>query len=210
MTSLARTERAALCDLALRLGPDRPTRCEGWTVKDLVVHLVVREGSVASVGIAVRPLSGLTERAYARARRRSFESLVDRLRSGPPRLSPLSLPRLDEVANGVEMFVHHEDVRRAQPDWEPRELDTETEERLWSAVAGFGRRLVAKAPVGVVAERTPQDTVAVLRDTAPSVTVAGPPAEVLLYLFGRREGARVQLRGSEAAVARLTEASLGV
>jgi len=210
MTTLARTERAALCDLALRLGPDAATMCRGWTVRDLVVHLVVREGSPASVGIAVPPLSGLTERAYARARRRPFESLVERLRSGPPRLSPLSLPKLDEVANGIEMFVHHEDMRRGRPGWEPRELDTATADRLWSAVAGFGRRLVAKAPVGVVAERAPEDTVAVLRDTAPSVTVAGPPAEVLLYLFGRREGARVRLRGSESAVARLTETSLGV
>ena len=32
-----------------------------WTVKDLVVHLLVREGSPAAVGIVVAPLARLTE-----------------------------------------------------------------------------------------------------------------------------------------------------
>ena len=210
MTPLARTERSALCDDALRAGEGAPTLCAGWTVKDLVVHLVVREGSPASVGIAVPPLSGLTERAYERARRRPFESLVEQVRNGPPRLSPYALPKVDEVANGIEMFVHHEDIRRARPGWEPRRLEAAADERLWSAVAGFGRRLVRKAPVGVTAERTPGATVAVLKDAAPSVTVSGPPAEVLLYLLGRREQARVDLRGSEAALARLADAPLGI
>jgi uncharacterized protein (TIGR03085 family) len=210
MTPLARTERSALCDDALRAGEGAPTLCAGWTVKDLVVHLVVREGSPASVGIAVPPLSGLTERAYERARRRPFESLVEQVRNGPPRLSPYALPKVDELANGIEMFVHHEDIRRAQPGWEPRQLDAATDERLWSAVSGFGRRLVRKAPVGVTAERTPGAKVAVLKDAAPSVTVSGPPGEVLLYLLGRREQARVTLRGSEAALARLADAPLGI
>jgi uncharacterized protein (TIGR03085 family) len=210
MTRLARTERSALCDEALETGEGAPTLCAGWRVKDLLAHLVVREGSPASVGIAVRPLAALTERAYERARRRPFESLVEQVRNGPPRLSPYALPKVDELANGIEMFVHHEDIRRARPGWEPRHLDEATEERLWSAVSGFGRRLVRKAPVGVTAERTPGAEVAVLRDAAPSVTVSGPPAEVLLYLLGRREQARVDLRGGEAALARLADAPLGI
>ena len=32
----------------------------------------------------------------------------------------MALPGMDERANAVEYFVHHEDVRRAAPDWEPR------------------------------------------------------------------------------------------
>ena len=43
MEPLARTERAALCNTALDLGADSPTLCEGWTVKDLVIHLLIRE-----------------------------------------------------------------------------------------------------------------------------------------------------------------------
>ena len=45
MTSLARRERHALCDLALELGPDAPTLCGDWTTRDLLAHLLVREGS---------------------------------------------------------------------------------------------------------------------------------------------------------------------
>ena len=36
------------------------------------------------------------------------------IRSGPPRLSLFGLPGADELANVVEYFVHHEDVRRAR------------------------------------------------------------------------------------------------
>ncbi|MEV4089519.1 maleylpyruvate isomerase N-terminal domain-containing protein, partial [Nonomuraea fuscirosea] len=39
----ARGERAALCDLLDRLGPDEPTLCAGWTTADLAAHLAIRE-----------------------------------------------------------------------------------------------------------------------------------------------------------------------
>lgn len=42
---LARRERHQLCDLALQVGPDAPTLCDGWTVFDLIAHLVVRENA---------------------------------------------------------------------------------------------------------------------------------------------------------------------
>ena len=40
MEQMSRTERAALCNSALEAGEDAPTLCEGWTVKDLVIHLL--------------------------------------------------------------------------------------------------------------------------------------------------------------------------
>ena len=43
MVSIADTERAALCDLLDELGPDAPTLCEGWTTRDMAVHLYVRD-----------------------------------------------------------------------------------------------------------------------------------------------------------------------
>ena len=48
MTSIAAHERMLLCALAQQLGPDEPTLCAGWTVRDLVAHLLVREGSPAA------------------------------------------------------------------------------------------------------------------------------------------------------------------
>src|SRR5690606_1471098 len=43
MSTDASRERAALCDLLSRLGPDQPTLCEGWTTRDLAAHLLLRE-----------------------------------------------------------------------------------------------------------------------------------------------------------------------
>jgi hypothetical protein len=40
--NLATTERAALADLFVTLGPDQPTLDEGWDTRDLLVHLLVR------------------------------------------------------------------------------------------------------------------------------------------------------------------------
>lgn len=145
MTPLSRTERSQLCDLALRVGPDAPTLSGDWTVKDLVVHLLVREGGPASIGITVSPLAFLTERASEKLARHDLDELVARLRSGPPRWSPLGVRRLEEMANSVEYFVHHEDIRRAQPEWEPRTLGTAEEELLWRMVKLLGRGLQRSA-----------------------------------------------------------------
>lgn len=202
MTRLAQSERAALCDAAVATGADRPTLCEGWTVKDLVVHLLLREGSPAAVGIVVAPLAGLTDRASARLGRRSFPELVERLRGGPPRLSPFSIAKVDDVANTMEFFIHHEDIRRAQPQWEPRDLGAETERTLWASVGSAGRMMTRKAPVGVRIETDTGES-KVLKDGPATVTVQGPPGEVALYLFGRQAQARVQLLGDPDAVARL-------
>ena len=43
MPSLSEAERQVLVDAMLVAGPDAPTLCEGWTVKDLAAHLVARE-----------------------------------------------------------------------------------------------------------------------------------------------------------------------
>jgi hypothetical protein len=59
--SLARRERADLCDLALVLGEDAPTLCGGWDAKDLVTHLLVRERrpiGASGIMVAASPRDG--------------------------------------------------------------------------------------------------------------------------------------------------------
>jgi uncharacterized protein (TIGR03085 family) len=107
MTSMSKAERAHLCDLALQLGQDEPTLCGDWTVKDLVVHLLVREGSPAAIGITVSQLSGLTDFASRRLSGREFAVLVERLRNGPPAYSPFRVGKVDAIFNTLEYFVHH-------------------------------------------------------------------------------------------------------
>jgi uncharacterized protein (TIGR03085 family) len=210
VTSLAARERSALTDLAEELGPDAPTVCEGWDVRDLVAHLVLRESSPLALGTVVRPLSGPMERERVRRSRGDFAALVQRLRSGPPRLSPFGLPGLDKLLNSTEFFIHHEDLRRAQPGWQPRPLSNDVEDALWRTVKGPGRFALRRVPVGVVAERAGTGDRLTLKGGSPAAVVRGEPAEVLLYLTGRREHARVEMLGPDEAQSALASAKLGV
>lgn len=205
----ARTERVALGDLALDLGPDAPTLAGDWTVKELVCHLLVRERSPLGVpGIVVPLLSGLTDREMARLARLDLPRLVERLRT-PPRLSPVSVPQVDAALNTLEFFVHHEDLRRAQPGWEPRPLPAYARNALWSAISVTGRLLVRPAGVPVVIRRTDTERRVTLRRGDDPVVVSGLPGEVVLFLYGRAQTRDLTFTGPDDAVRRLRSASLG-
>lgn len=85
-------------------------------------HLWVRETDpLAAPGLVAKPLQSLTEKRMTSAKEKlGFEELVARLRKGPTTFSVFALPGLDAAANGIEYFVHHEDVRRAQATPPPR------------------------------------------------------------------------------------------
>ncbi|HSE08920.1 MAG TPA: TIGR03085 family metal-binding protein [Nocardioidaceae bacterium] len=209
MSRLARTERAALCDLALELGPDAPTLSGDWTTKDLVVHLLVREGSPAAIGIVVPQLGGLTDRASRRLARHDLADLVARLRKGPPIWSPLNIGPLDHAANTIEFFVHHEDLRRARAEWQPRTFSDRDQNLLWKLLQVLGKGLVREAKVGVVLERSDTSERAVLKDAPGAVVVRGLPGELVLFVYGRKPQARVELVGDESDVDLLSGTDLG-
>jgi uncharacterized protein (TIGR03085 family) len=206
--TLAREERLALCALLAETGPQAPTLCEGWTTGDLAAHLVLREHRPdAAAGIMIGPLAGYTRRVQrTMAERTSFADLIATIRNGPPRLSPFRLPALDERTNLVEFFVHHEDVRRAAPDWPERNLAPALAEALWHQLRN-ARFFLRRAPVGVEFARDDVSTdpgAKRVRITAkartPVVTVIGSPAELTLWALGRTGAAQVRLEGSEAAI----------
>jgi uncharacterized protein (TIGR03085 family) len=207
---MSKTERNELCDLALQVGEDQPTLCGDWTVKELVVHLLVREGSPAAVGITVEKLAGLTDLASRRLADRDFTVLVERLRGGPPVYSPFRVGKVDKIFNTLEFFVHHEDIRRARPGWEPRVLPAWQEKLLWKQISVGGKGLTRAAKVGVVLERSDNGERAVLKSGEPSVVVRGLPSELVLYVYGRKDQARVELVGSEADIAALSGTDLGI
>jgi uncharacterized protein (TIGR03085 family) len=206
--SLARAERAALSDTLDRTDPDRPTLCAGWTARDLLAHLLVRERQPwASVGMFVPALAGITDQAMRSYADTPWSQQVEELRSGPPAWSPTRLPRVDEAVNGAELYIHHEDVRRGEPGWEPRPADETRDAALWALVTRMGRLLYRRSPVGV-AVRRPNGEQAVIRTGRGLVTVEGEPGEILLHGSGR-DAARVELRGEPADVAALTGTSRG-
>jgi uncharacterized protein (TIGR03085 family) len=209
--SYSRDERLALCTLLDKTGPDAPTLCEGWTTGDLAAHLVLRERRPdAAPGVAGGPLAGYTARVQQRLKERiPFPDLVRMIRSGPPLLSVMALPGVDERANAVEFFVHHEDVRRAAPGWEPRELSSGESDMLWHRLR-MARFMLRKSPVGVELARDdaegPEYRITA-KNATPAVTVVGSPAELTMWVMGRRSAARVRLDGSQPAVTKVAETS---
>jgi uncharacterized protein (TIGR03085 family) len=210
MVNYAQTERHALADLLDNVGPDAPTLCAGWTTGDLAAHLVVRERRPdGAVGILVPPLSGYAERVRVGVRDGNrWPDLVNKVRHGPP---PLLRP-VDAAMNTVEYLVHHEDVRRGGTGWEPRVLDPDEDAVLWSRLGTMARVLFRRAPVGVevVSPGHGRSRAKAAKAADVSVTVTGPPGELVLFAFGRQAAARVSLEGDELSVERLRGASLGL
>ncbi|MEV5496354.1 TIGR03085 family metal-binding protein [Nonomuraea fuscirosea] len=206
----ARGERAALCDLLDRLGPDEPTLCAGWTTADLAAHLAIRERRPdAMPGIALKPLAGYTASVQNRLKTRlPYPELVGLVRE-PGGVYGL-LPALDEAVNTLELFVHHEDVRRAQPDWEPRALPDDLERLIWKRVSSGARLTLRKSPVGVVLHRLGGGVALGGPKGGSRVEVTGRAGELLMFCFGRQAHAKVELTGEPDAVSALREATLGV
>ncbi|ARZ70603.1 TIGR03085 family metal-binding protein [Streptomyces sp. HU2014] len=210
MSTHAQRERLLLADLLEMAGPDAPTLCDGWRTRDLAAHVVVRERRAdASAGLVIKALAPRLERVQAEFAAKPYEELIQLIRTGPPRLSPYALKQIDEAANTVEFFVHTEDVRRARPDWTPREPDPVFADALWARLERVARMLGRRSPVGLVLRR-PDGRTAIAHRGAPVVTVTGEPGELTLFLFGRQDAARVEQDGDADALAKLRGATLGI
>jgi uncharacterized protein (TIGR03085 family) len=204
----AQRERAALVETMQAIGPDAPTLCTGWTTKDLAAHLVVRERRLdAAPGIAIGFLAGYTDKVQRQtAASTGFDELVGKVASGPPLFSPFKV--FDAVANMDEMFIHHEDVRRAGTHWEPRALDENTTSSLARQVSSFARMTLSKAPARV-SLATPQGKVLSTAGKGAPVTITGDPGELLLFAAGR-EPARVSFDGDADAIAAVQSSRRGL
>ncbi|WP_033292972.1 TIGR03085 family metal-binding protein [Amycolatopsis jejuensis] len=206
---LARDERQALSELFEQVGPDAQTLCEGWRTRDLAAHLVVREHRLdAAPGIVVPALAGYTQRVQEREAARPWSELVAAVRRGPSRFWPTSLGPLDELTNSAEFLVHHEDVRRAQPGWEPRPADPSRSAAAWRLATRSAKLNLRKAPVGVVL-RTPDGRSASVKSGTPVVTVTGDPVDLLLFVFGR-DAVQLTYEGDESAVEQLAGTKRGI
>lgn len=206
--SLASAERAELCDLLREVGPDAPTLCTGWTTRDLTTHLLARERKPwAAPGIVVPQLEAITRRAMRGYADQPWPRLVEKLRGGPPPWSIYNVPKLDRMFNGNELFVHHEDVRRGGPGWQPRPPHAKRDDAVWRSLCASGRVLYRHSPVGVVLRRTDGEE-HVARRGERTVTIVGEPAELMLHGYGR-EAIQVELRGDPADVAMLASTSRG-
>ena len=185
-------ERRELCDLLTELGPDAPTLCEGWTTLDLAAHLVLREH-----------FKKWTDERMAAEKAKGLPALIDRLRAGAPPV-PWRIPRVRTLMNGVEYFIHHEDVRRA--NGQDRRTDRPDLDQIAWRLTGFhGRRLARQLkPHGLELRRSQGEP----RRFGPpgGAVITGEPSELLLYLSGRRTAAAVTIEGDPEAIAALQNA----
>ena len=171
--------------------------CEGWTTRDLAAHLVVREGRLdAAPGIAIPFLAGYTDKVQRQtAASTDWDGLLAKIASGPPLFSPFKL--IDAVANMDEMFIHHEDVRRAQTDWQPRTSRRRTPSRDCAGRSAVMARLtMGSVPARVTLQTPDGETVAVV-GRGPELTVTGDVGELTLFIAGRDEAQLTVLRRAD-------------
>ena len=200
--AVSAVERAQLVETFLAAGPHAPTLSGAWDTHHLAAHLVLRESN--PVGAVKAAVPGLADGAVDTLVARSpYEYLVEQFAAGPPALSFFRLPGNDRRLNGLEHFIHHEDVRRAQDGWARRELPTWAEDQLWTPLRFFAKGIMRHAPVPLMLARSDSDGGSVVRKGDRPVVVRGLPSELSLYVYGRSKVADVELDGDPEAVERL-------
>jgi uncharacterized protein (TIGR03085 family) len=208
-----KSQREALCDALDAVHPSAPTLCEGWTAHHLAAHVWLRESDTWRG--AVERLTGRGDRIDLRMAevmtQRPYADLVAAIRQGPHGFSPFRLPGMEAAANTLEFFVHCEDVRRGSGNLTPRPTDLALEQMAWKSAPTLGRMFLRGCPVAVWLERDVPPGEPVRIGRGPDiVTLSGAPSELLLYLFGRRGAAQVEVIGEPAAVSVLEQRKLGV
>ena len=198
-------EKRALVVTLQHADPTAATLCEGWDVQRLLAHLVVREQepltSIKDARAKQPPGQepGLSRLVDEAATPEGYQALVTRFVTGPPAWSPMSWAA--EQINQLEYVVHHEDIRRAVPESvEPRNLPSGQQDAHWKQLRLMARLSLRQAPTGVILAR-PNGSTQVIKQGEPAVILTGEPAELALYVTGRRDCARVEVTGPDSAVA---------
>ncbi|MCC9204091.1 TIGR03085 family metal-binding protein [Arthrobacter sp. zg-Y769] len=195
------TERAELVRTLREADPLAPTLCEGWDVRRLLAHLVLREHAPWKIAADAvrRPKPGqekqLGAEADAAGTPDGYAALVDRFAAGPARFSPYRL----DAANLVEYVIHHEDIRRAGVMAAPRVLPAGEQQALWKQLGLMARMGYRGSPVGVELA-LPGSGRRRVKKGSPSVLVSGDVVDLALHAMGRRAAANVSIEGGGDAV----------
>lgn len=209
-------ERIALMETFRAADPGAATLCEGWNVRRLLAHLVMREHAPWKqlLDAVARPEPGQEKRlgqvVGAAETDAGYDQLLARFAAGTGAANPMTW--LGDSAQLVEYVIHHEDVRRGGGNNLPRSLPAGQLEALWAKLPLMARMTYRRCPVAVTIATKNHPAVPVHKGavrrgaTWPGVVlVAGDPVEVALYISGRQRAANVEVTGSEAALAAFRE-----
>jgi uncharacterized protein (TIGR03085 family) len=198
-------EHHAMADTLAAVGPGAPTLLEGWTTTELAAHLASLEsagglplfiGRQLITRVHPRPTKGsrkMAARALERAQAKGYEWTVDRVRS------PHRLPnRLGGGAVGLfEIYVHHQDVLRADPALGARGAPAGLAVSLPWLLAFHAKRLDGIELVAVT------DAGEHRSGSGTPVTVSGDVGEVVLWLAGRGPASTAQVDADVALLERV-------
>lgn len=178
--SFVKRQRAALTDLLEELGPFAPTKCEGWQTQDLAAHLYLREHKVAALpGIGFERFAEQTSRLQQEVlHSMDYPALVEEIRT-----TGWIMRAVDRLVNTSELFIHHEDVLRA--NGRSQELTAAEQRELWPLVKVMARRVQTKAGDQVRLTRTDTGAESQIGTGERIVHLSGLPSELLLHLTGR-------------------------
>lgn len=202
LMSMARDERADLAEFLATLTPqqwDEPSLCSGWTVKDVVAHMVSYE-ELSTPGLLKRFAKGWIVRAnqvgvdeFAGL---SAQQLLDFLRA---HLQPRGLTAgFGGMIALVDGTIHHQDIRRALG--RPRHVPADRLVRVLGLVPGNPRIGAGRRIRGLRLRATDVDWE---HGRGPGVT---GPGEALLMAMAGRPAALADLDGPglDTLAARLT------
>ena len=202
LMSMARDERADLANFLATLTPqqwDAPSLCSGWTVKDVVAHVISYE-ELGVLGLLKRFAKGRLVRAnqvgvddFAGL---TPEQLLDFLRA---HLQPRGLTAgFGGMIALVDGTIHHQDIRRALG--RPRDVPVDRLERVLGLVPGNPRLGAGRRIRGLRLRATDIEWE---HGHGPEVT---GPGEALLMAMSGRPAALADLAGPglDTLAARLT------
>jgi uncharacterized protein (TIGR03083 family) len=193
---MAREERSDLADFLSTLRSEEweaPSLCEGWTVKDVVAHMISYE-ELNAIGLIKRFAKGRIVRAnevgVAEFAKMSADELLAFLKS---HLQPRGLTAgFGGMIALVDGTIHHQDIRRALG--RPRAIPSYRLERILPLVPTNPRLGAGKRIRGLSVQATDVDWT---HGSGPVVTGSG---EALLMAMSGRRAALDDLTGPGKAI----------